>query len=118
MPYKNTEEITNEKELPIATLEEIQEASQSKTTTIIDARPKPFYELGHIPNAINITPREIGSYENLPEGKPIIVYCFSPTCPDSQKVGEFLQKNNENIKIFKEGWELWEMMGLPTETTK
>lgn len=91
---------------------------------IIDAREKVFYELGHIPNAINIPLSDFDRYyqslkENLLTGSKIIVYCARPSCLDSQKMAEKLYSlNHKNVLVYKEGYEGYKNSSQPLNENK
>jgi rhodanese-related sulfurtransferase len=91
---------------------------------IIDARPEIFYRVGHIPTAISL-PRddfEARYRELVPKlqnyrDQPVVVYCSSNECEDSQMVAEALQRLGlTQVHLFRGGWSEWESENLPEET--
>jgi rhodanese-related sulfurtransferase len=102
---------------------EMQQISTGHLTLILDARPEIFFRLGHIPSALSL-PRDdfenryhvlqttLESYRD----KPMVVYCSSSDCPDSQMVAEALQKlGYQHVRLFRGGWNEWESANLPEE---
>ncbi|MFH1663840.1 MAG: rhodanese-like domain-containing protein [archaeon] len=84
---------------------------------IVDSRDKTAYDLGHIKGAISMPLSEIPSrYKELPEGKDIIVYCWSSECmlspTASSKLAELGVKNLKELRI---GWCEWSERGFPIE---
>ena len=102
---------------------EMQKLSASHAALILDARPEIFYRLGHIPSALSL-PRDDfeKQYQALQSdlqshrGNPLIVYCSSSDCHDSQMVADALQKlGYAHIRLFRGGWSDWESANLPEE---
>ena len=95
---------------------------QSGKTLIFDARAAFFYQLGHIPGAINLSKNDcdqsIAARESeikaaLAAGKILIVYCSSITCPDARTVAIHLSGFGYPVRIFSGGWEAWKEADLP-----
>ena len=91
---------------------------------IIDARPEIFYRVGHIPSAISLPRddfeakyRELASELQNYRNQPVVVYCSSNECEDSQMVAEALQRLGlAHVRLFRGGWSEWESQNLPEET--
>ena len=90
---------------------------------VLDARPKIFHRLGHVPGAISLPREEFQeSYgkqralldRNKPQ--PIAIYCSSSSCEDSQMVADALVKlSYTHVYVFKGGWSDWTCAHLPEE---
>ena len=82
---------------------------------LVDARPKERYDQGHIPTAINITPKELpDKLGELPKDKPVIFYCGGPTCPFTGQSLEIAGSHGlTNIKGFNDGLPGWKKAGKP-----
>jgi rhodanese-related sulfurtransferase len=102
---------------------EMQKISVHHLALILDARPEIFYRLGHIPAAVSL-PRDDfeKQYQALQStlqshlDKPVVVYCSSPDCHDSQMVADALQKlGYSHVRLFRGGWSDWESANLPEE---
>lgn len=104
-------------------LEEMQQISASHAALILDARPKIFYRIGHIPSALSL-PRD--DFENgyrvltpvLKQHREqvLVVYCSGNNCEDSQRVGDALQRlGYPHVRLFRGGWSEWEGENLPEE---
>jgi rhodanese-related sulfurtransferase len=102
---------------------EMHRISADQSALILDARPRTFFELGHIPSAVNL-PRDDfkASYQNLQRtlssywNKTIVVYCSDSGCPDSRLVGEALRKlGYQDVRLFRGGWDEWIDANSPTQ---
>ena len=105
-------------------LERFFELQQSGNVLIFDARPTVFHAIGHIPGAVSlpkhncdasIAKREGEIKAALKEGKTIVVYCTSMTCPDARTVAIHLSGFGYPASIFSGGWDAWKEAGMPTE---
>jgi rhodanese-related sulfurtransferase len=103
--------------------DEMRKLSLNHMVLILDARPEIFYRLGHIPSALSL-PRDDfeKSYQVLQStlqshrNSPLVVYCSSIDCHDSQMVADALQKlGYPHIRLFRGGWSDWESANLPEE---
>ena len=97
---------------------------QSGKALIFDARPAFFYNLGHIPGAINlpknhcdeaIHARESSIKAALAAGKTIVVYCSSITCPDAGTVATHFSGFGYPVSTYSGGWEGWREADMPRE---
>lgn len=90
---------------------------------VLDARPKTFFDLAHVPGAVSL-PREafaeeyprlrekIAAYQDW----SVAIYCSGADCPDSQLVADALAKlGYRHLLIYTSGWEEWSQTGLPQE---
>jgi len=103
--------------------DEMQKLSLNHVALILDARPEVFYRLGHIPSALSL-PRDdfekqyqaLQSTLQSHRDKPLVVYCSSTDCHDSQMVADALQKlGYAHVRLFRGGWSDWENASLPEE---
>lgn len=105
-------------------LEQFFELQQAGKVMIFDARPTVFHAIGHIPGAIslprincdaNIAKREDQIKAAIHEGKTVIVYCTSLTCPDARTVATHISGFGYPASVFSGGWDAWKEAGMPTE---
>lgn len=129
---KRNDEKTDQSRLPLADelsaphcigLTEFRKFALERHGLVIDARPALFFNLGHIPSAVNI-PREDFKREYLSNsrqlegcrGNTIAVYCSNADCDDSKIVATALiDLGYKHPVIFKDGWDGWKKAGLPEE---
>ena len=96
---------------------------QQNDLVIFDARPHTFYQLGHIPKALNLSRNEFEKdlrfiREKIPylHTKKLIVYCSDSFCDDSRKVAEkLIQAGLRQVSVFEGGWAEWQEAGLVEE---
>jgi rhodanese-related sulfurtransferase len=97
---------------------------QSDTALILDARPRFFYSLGHIPGALSFPKSDcdalIAKHEDqiksaIAAKKTVVVYCTNLLCPDARTVANHLAGSGYSSSTLTGGWESWKESGLPTE---
>lgn len=87
---------------------------------LVDLRSAQEYEKEHIAGAINIpaysdpdtsaygdTERIVGAFKALPEGKSVIVYCYSMPCMTGRKIGQMLTEHDIYVQHLGIGWNEW-----------
>ena len=104
-------------------LDEFRPAVEHKDDLIIDARSSHYYQVGHVPGAINLSRDDFAhdyirlrpSLEKAKDG-PIVVYCSGGDCHDSKMVAQALTSLGfSQVRVFTGGWDAWTAAGLPTE---
>lgn len=97
---------------------------QAGKALVYDARPAFFYQLGHVPGAVNLTKircddqivaREAEIKAALAKGQTIVVYCTGMTCPDARTVAIHIAGFGYPAKIFSGGWDAWKDAAMPVE---
>lgn len=105
------------------TLDEFAEYVRLKKGIVLDARPEIFHRLGHVPGALSL-PRDdfYKGYDRLratlerSKEQPVVVYCSSLSCEDSELVQRSLVKLGYNqVAVFKGGWAEWTEAKFPEE---
>ena len=97
---------------------------ESGIIILLDARSHEEYDAGHIAGAISFPYDELlGHYDELRENIPIngdvVIYCESVTCDQSENLATELKlMGYERVVIYKGGWQEWEAVGLPVETSE
>jgi len=79
---------------------------------LVDIRTKEDYEREHIVGAINIDTSQdldviLAAFEALPDNQEIIIYCYSASCMNGRKAGNFLAENGVYVKELTIGWNEW-----------
>lgn len=92
----------------------------NKGVLFLDARDPEVYAAGHIRGALSLSVREfwekIGEIQaQHPVSTPLVVYCSGRECPDSHDLAEELKNAGYlDVKVFTDGYPLWESERLPT----
>jgi rhodanese-related sulfurtransferase len=88
---------------------------------ILDVRPDYFYNMGHIPGAVNLERGEFGAlYPSLKErvanAKRVVVYCSDSGCKDSKAVARLLREaGHKYVSLYPGGWKEWEQQEQNTK---
>lgn len=102
-------------------LSQAQSLFQKEGILFIDSRLKEDFNLGHIPNSLNLPYEEFEEYfplvkEKLLSYKQLVIYCDGTECETSLYLARILQDEGyENIKVFFGGILDWKKAGLPVE---
>ena len=108
-------------ELQTASLARVRAAVEHRSAIIVDARPQARFQAGRIPGALNLPAREdsqevLAQIHEFSQVMPVIVYCESEHCQDSQKVAQRLrQAGVPNVQVFHGGWQQWTQQGQAVE---
>jgi len=109
----------------IISLEQFQRCAQPGEALVLDARPRIFYSLSHVPSALSL-PRDdfevsyarLKSQLEKDRARPLAVYCSDADCEDSKLVANALLKlGYSQVLRFKGGWAAWQDAHLPEEKT-
>ncbi len=85
---------------------------------VIDVRPEPEYEAGHLPGAINIPPHELElRLHALPRDREIVAYCRGPFCLFSVDAVRVLKAAGYRARRLTVGLPDWTSLGLPLATS-
>ena len=89
----------------------------------LDARPREFYEMEHIPGALPLPEDEFERAFAAIEPKlrssfDIVVYCSGYGCEASHNVTRALRGKGVAAVILNEGWPAWTDAGYPTKQGK
>ena len=107
--------------LPAVSLKQAKEFFANGEALFVDARDPDFYELGHIPGAVNLPVSDFDSVfpklkEQLLEAPRVIVYCDGASCEMSVDLTEkLLLAGLPNVEIFTGGIQQWEATGQQME---
>jgi rhodanese-related sulfurtransferase len=123
-----TEKLAPESAAPLAgegdvDLDAMRQIVETHSALVIDARPEIFFRVGHIPAAFSLPRddfeaayRELGPALLKFRERPVIVYCSSNACDDSQMVADSLERLGfQQVRVFLGGWSEWESQNLPEE---
>jgi rhodanese-related sulfurtransferase len=101
------------------TRQDLRDAIDAGTVTVVEALGPKYFEQGHLPTAINIPHTEVAELapDLLPDkDAPIVVYCSNTQCQNSAIAqGELLRMGYSDVRKYAEGKQDWEAAGLPLE---
>lgn len=105
-------------------IEELFMLQQSGNVLIYDVRVPYFYQIDHIPGAINwpyteyaaqVQTRDLEIQKALKSGKKVVVYCFNLGCPEARGVARNLARRDYQVSLLNMGIDHWRSAGLPME---
>lgn len=83
---------------------------------VLDARPQPEYEAGHIPGAMSVPFSDVKSrLREVPLGSEIVAYCRGPYCLYADEAVRQLTDAGRHAARLEEGFPEWKAAGLPIE---
>lgn len=84
--------------------------------TVLDVRPEPEFELGHLPSAVNIPWAALKRrLAELPKEQSIVAYCRGPYCVLSFEAVSLLRGRGYTVRRLEDGFPEWKAAGLPVE---
>jgi rhodanese-related sulfurtransferase len=117
-------------EVPRIPAAEVRELLAKKADfVIVDTNPADYFELWHIPTAINIPyttmmddpTKEVDKIESLPRDKLIVIYCLCEEGADSSEMALLFRKmdfRRDKVKVLEGGLVKWDEMGYPMIKTE
>ncbi len=94
---------------------------QADRVLLLDCRPRLFYLLGHIDQALNLPYRNYAHRievieeqldQALAESQVLVVYCQNYNCPDAYRFAEKMAAKGYSCSVYKGGWQEWKALGL------
>ena len=80
--------------------------------TVLDVRPGPEYQSGHIPGALSVPLKQLHKLlSKLPKDQEIVAYCRGPYCVLSVIAVEVLREKGFKAYRLEEGVQDWRAMG-------
>jgi rhodanese-related sulfurtransferase len=102
------------------TREELREAIERRSVTVVETLRAEHYAQGHLPGAIHIHFEAIA--ERAPELLPdrdaaIVTYCSNTACRNSESAAnQLVAMGYTNVRKYAEGKQDWQDAGLPLDT--
>lgn len=103
-------------------LDDLYPLQQSGDVLIYDVRAAYFYNIDHIPGAVNwpytkydeeIQQRDIEIQEARNAGKTVVLYCTSLLCSEARNVAKKLARRGYDVSVLTMGIDSWRDAGLP-----
>lgn len=103
-------------DLSMITRDELLLRLRQGDVVVLDVRPQPEYEAGHIPGALSVPYPDIKSrLREVPQGSEIVAYCRGPYCLYADQVVRQLTDQGRHAARLEEGFPEWKTAGLPIE---
>src|SRR5437762_1224847 len=84
------------------------------SVVLVDVRPQPEYEAGHIAGALSIPSDELERrLKELPRTKEVVAYCRGPYCVFADEAVKTLRANNRKARRLEAGFPEWRAQGRP-----
>ena len=94
--------------------EELLGRLNSGDVVVLDVRPRPEFDAGHVPGAINVPPEELQRrLSDLPRGKQVVAYCRGPYCVYADDAVRALTARGVTAHRLVDGLPEWAAAGLP-----
>ncbi len=110
---------------PEVSTDEMRRIVEDKSDLVIDSRPRPQFDAGHIPGAVCLDtppPEQVEAVRRVVAGNtstPLIVYCNGPHCLQSRRLGEELAEAGFSAgRRYQLGISVWRALGGPTVVGK
>jgi rhodanese-related sulfurtransferase/predicted transcriptional regulator len=102
--------------LSIITRDELLVRLRQGDVVVLDVRPQPEYEAGHIPGALSVPVTDVKSrLREVPGGSEIVAYCRGPYCLYADEAVRLIRDEGRPATRLEEGFPEWKAAGLPVE---
>jgi rhodanese-related sulfurtransferase len=99
--------------LPVSR-DELLARMETGEVVLVDVRPEPEYNAGHIPGALSIPVEHLAArLATLAPGREVVAYCRGPYCMLSVDAVEVLRAHGIAAIRLKDGFPEWKAAGLP-----
>ncbi|MBI1844618.1 MAG: metalloregulator ArsR/SmtB family transcription factor [Actinobacteria bacterium] len=96
------------------TRDELISSIDTGKVVVLDVRPLPEYEAGHIPSAISIDPTRLyDQLRKVPRDAEVVAYCRGPYCAYAYEAIRSLASQGVHARRLEEGFPEWRRAGLP-----
>jgi rhodanese-related sulfurtransferase len=97
--------------------EELAERLDRGEVIVVDVRPAPEYEAGHIAGARSIPAKRLSrELATLPDDIEIVAYCRGPYCVFADDAVRLLKRRGRNARRLEDGFPEWRDARLPVAT--
>jgi rhodanese-related sulfurtransferase len=94
--------------------QELLERASRGDVTVLDVRPAPEYQAGHIPGALSIPIEELEArLGELPDDVEVVAYCRGPYCVLALQAVDLLRRRGRRARRLADGMPEWRGAGLP-----
>lgn len=108
--------LTDRKTLQAISTGELRNRLKEGSVVLLDVRPAPEFEAGHIVGARSIPVAELDRrLQELPKRREIVAYCRGPYCVYADEAVDLLRSRGFKAVRFDRGYPDWKAAGLPVE---
>lgn len=101
-------------EMDAVTAAELKRRLRDGDVLVLDVRPRPEYEAGHIAGARSVPVEELGRrLRDIPRDEEIVAYCRGPYCVFADEAVAALRAKGYRAKRLTEGFPDWKTRGFP-----
>ena len=103
-------------DLNMITRDQLRRRLRQGDVVVLDVRPQPEYDAGHIPGALSLPVSDLKSrLREVPQGSEIVAYCRGPYCLYADEAVQMLTDEGRRAARLEEGFPEWKAEGLPIE---
>lgn len=104
-------------QLDTMTRAELHERLRTGDIVVLDVRPAPEYDAGHIAGALSLPVAELTQRLNeIPTDHDVVAYCRGPYCVYADDAVRTLHRHGYHAARLEDGYPEWSQAGLPTQT--
>ena len=78
---------------------------------LIDVRPEPEYQAGHLPGALWVPPDRLDLLDELPADREVVAYCRGPYCVYADDAVRRLRARGRRARRLEDGLPEWRLAG-------
>jgi len=103
-------------DLSIITRDELRRRLRQGDVVVLDVRPQPEFDAGHIRGALSLPVSDLKSrLREVPQGSEVVAYCRGPYCLYADDAVQMLTDEGHRAARLEEGFPEWKAEGLPIE---
>jgi rhodanese-related sulfurtransferase/predicted transcriptional regulator len=109
----------NRDHLQTITRTELKRRLRSRDVVVIDVRPAPEFEAGHIAGAVSVPISELKTkITKLPTDAEVVAYCRGPYCVYADDAVRTLARQGRRAARLEDGYPEWARAGLPVQAQR
>ena len=106
-------------DIETVTREELLRRLRRRDVIVLDVRPTPEYEAGHVRGARSVPPDELDvRLQTVPDDVEVVAYCRGPFCVYANDAVRALQQRGVRARRLEGGYPEWRRAGLPVASSK
>jgi rhodanese-related sulfurtransferase len=125
LDLRETPAVPPEVSINVIGMDEVTGLIRDSKAVILDARPRIFHEMGHLPGALSLSREEFDRDFTVIESVlrssnlTLLVYCADADCEDGATVAHALRKRGLNqVILYPGGYAEWEAAEQPVEVSR